>query len=166
MIPALALLLLASQQAATTPPAEEYEEVVVTATAGRVALVFDKAADGRLINCRVFKSSGVATVDARACTSLPDCVTSTKGQQFCGDGKGTIALVAVEPKAQPDEPKLGLGATLRPEPPKTPAVGPLVAGQVDDDANRLGKLPPPPRDESGSGPAVRIGAPQGEDEPR
>ncbi|MCW4463268.1 hypothetical protein OK349_16260 [Sphingomonas sp. BT-65] len=150
---------------ATAPPAaEEYEEVVVTATAGRVALVFDKATDGRLINCRVFKSSGVATVDARACTALPDCVTSTKGQQFCG--KGNIALVAVEPKAKPDEPKLGLGATLRPEPPKTPAVGPLVAGQTDDDANRLGKLPPPPRDNT-TEPSIRFGAPAAtEDKPQ
>lgn len=160
----LALLLLASQQTAAAPPAaEEYEEVVVTATAGRVALVFDKASDGRLINCRVFKSSGVATVDARACTALPDCVTSTKGQQFCG--KGDIALVAVEPKA-PDEPRLGLGATLKPEPPKTPAVGPLVVGQADEDANRLGKLPPPPRDESNGGPAVRFGTIQDENKPQ
>lgn len=150
-----ALLLLAAQQAAAAPPAEEYEEVVVTATAGRVALVFDKAADGRLINCRVFRSSGVATVDARACTALPDCVTSTKGQQFCG--KGNIALVAVEPKA-PDEPKLGLGATLRPEQPKAPAIGPLVSGDLDDDANRLGKLPPAPRDNTAE-PAIRFGAP-------
>jgi hypothetical protein len=157
------LLLLTAQQATAPPPAaEEYEEVVVTATAGRVALVFDKAADGRLINCRVFKSSGVATVDVRACTALPDCVTSTKGQQFCG--KGNIALVAVEPK-KPDEPKLGLGATLRPEPPKAPAVGPLVVGEADDDANRLGKLPPAPRDDTAE-PAIRFGAPASEDKPQ
>lgn len=163
MILAAAFLLASPQAAAAAPAAEEYEEVVVTATAGRVALVFDKAADGRLINCRVFKSSGVATVDARACTSLPDCVTSTKGQQFCGDGKGTSALVAVEPK--PAEPKLGLGATLKPEAPKTPAVGPLVAGQTDDDTNRLGKLPPPPRDNT-TEPSIRFGAPASEDKPQ
>ena len=157
-------LLLASQQA-TAAPEPEYEEVVVTATAGRVALIFDKAADGRLINCRVFKSSGVATVDAKACTALPDCVTSTKGQQFCGDGKGTAALVAVEPRTKPEAPKLGLGAKLNPEPPKAPAVGPTVATSDGDDPNRLGKLPPPPKDESGT-PAITFGGAQQQEEPR
>lgn len=160
------LLLLASQQAAATPPAaDEYEEVVVTATAGRVALVFDKAPDGRLVNCRVFKSSGVATIDARACTSLPDCVTSTKGQQFCGDGEGNSALVAVEPRAKPETPKLGLGVTLRPERPKPPAVGPAVTAKEDEDPDRLGKLPPPPRDAS-SEPAIRFGTPTSEEKPQ
>ena len=154
MILAAALLLASPQQGAATPE-PEYEEVVVTATAGRVALVFDKAADGRLINCRVFKSSGVATVDARACTSLPDCVTSIKGQQFCG-GEGNKALMAVETKPKPEEPKLGLGVTLKPEPRKIPAVGPLVATETEDDPNRLSKLPPPPKDQS-SEPAVRFG---------
>lgn len=164
MTPSALLLVFAAQQAAAPAPEPEYEEVVVTATAGRVALVFDKAADGRLINCRVFKSSGVATVDARACTSLPDCVTSTKGQQFCG-GEGSTALMAVEPKTKPEEPKLGLGVTLKPDPPKTPAVGPMVGAQAEDDPNRLSKLPPPPKDQS-SEPAIRFGAPTTEEKPR
>ncbi|RSV55705.1 hypothetical protein CA228_13585, partial [Sphingomonas koreensis] len=143
MILAAALLLVAQQGAAVPEP--EYEEVVVTATAGRVALVFDKAADGRLINCRVFKSSGVATVDARACTSLPDCLTSTKGQQFCGEG--SIPLMAVEVKPKPEEPKLGLGVTLKPDPPKIPAVGPLVSTETDADSNhRLSSSSPSPAD--------------------
>jgi hypothetical protein len=159
----VALLLASSQQAAAAPE-PEYEEVVVTATAGRVALVFDKAADGRLINCRVFKSSGVATVDARACTSLPDCVTSTKGQQYCG-GEGSTALMAVEPKAKPDLPKLGLGVTLKSEPPKTPAVGPAVATTQDEDPNRLGKLPPPPKAPT-TEPAIRFGGPASEEKPQ
>lgn len=160
----LALLLLTVQQAAAAPE-PEYEEVVVTATAGRVALVFDKAADGRLINCRVFKSSGVATVDARACTSLPDCVTSIKGQQFCG-GEGNKALMAVETRPKPEEPKLGLGVTLKPDPPKVPAVGPLVATESEDDPNRLSKLPPPPKDQS-SEPAIRFSsAAAKEEEPK
>jgi len=150
----LSLLILAPQQAAAAPE-PEYEEVVVTATAGRVALVFDKAADGRLINCRVFKSSGVDTVDARACTSLPDCLTSTKGQQYCG-GEGKAALMAVESKPKPEEPKLGLGVTLKPDPPKNPAVGPAVASTAEDDPNRLSKLPPLPKDESGT-PAITFG---------
>lgn len=149
-----AVLLLASQQAAAAPE-PDYEEVVVTATARRVALVFDKAADGRLINCRVFKSSGVDRIDARACTSLPDCVTSTKGQQYCG-GEGKMTLMAVDPKVKPDEPKFGLGVTLKPEPPKNPAVGPAVATTADEDPNRLSKLPPPPKDQSGE-PAIRFG---------
>ncbi len=162
MIATLALLL-ASQQAAVAPSEPEYEEVVVTATAGRVALVFDKAADGRLINCRVFKSSGVATVDARACTSLPDCVTSTKGQQYCG-GEGNTALMAVESK-KPEPPKLGLGVTLKPEPPKIPAVGPAVATTQDEDPNRLGKLPPAPRAPT-TEPAIRFGGPANEEKPQ
>ncbi len=160
MILAAALLLVAQQGAGAPEP--EYEEVVVTATAGRVALVFDKAADGRLINCRVFKSSGVATVDARACTSLPDCLTSTKGQQFCGEG--SIPLMAVEVKPKPEEPKLGLGVTLKPDPPKIPAVGPLVSTETEDDPNRLSKLPPPPKADNGP-PAITFSSGQ-TDEPR
>jgi outer membrane biosynthesis protein TonB len=160
---ALVSLLLAVPQDAVAAPEPEYEEVVVTATAGRVALVFDKATDGRLINCRVFKSSGVATVDARACTALPDCVTSTKGQQFCG-GEGKTALVAVEPRVKPEEPKFGLGAALKPEPPKVPAVGPTVATQTEDDPNRLTKLPPPPKADNGP-PVITFGGPKVE-EPR
>lgn len=148
-------LLLAAQQAAAAPE-PQYEEVVVTATARRVALVFDKAPDGRLINCRVFKSSGVDRIDAKACTSLPDCVTSTKGQQYCG-GEGKTALIAVEPKALPVTPNLGLGVTLKPEQPKIPAVGPAVATTQDEDPNRLSKLPPPPKDLS-SEPSIRFGA--------
>lgn len=150
----LSALLLTLQQAVAAPE-PEYEEVVVTATARRVALVFDKAPDGRLINCRVFKSSGVDRIDAKACTSLPDCVTSTRGQQFCGS-EGRMTLRAVEPKTKPEQPNFGLGVTLKPEPPKNPAVGPAVAGQAEEDPNRLSKLPPPPKDQS-SEPAIRFG---------
>lgn len=154
MILAAALLLVSPSQAAVaTEP--DYEEVVVTATARRVALVFDKAPDGRLINCRVFKSSGVDRIDAKACTSLPDCVTSTKGQQFCG-GEGKMTLRAVEPKTKPEQPNFGLGVTLTPDPPKVPAVGPAVVTQAEEDPNRLSKLPPPPKDQS-SEPAIRFG---------
>lgn len=163
MIAALALLVAVPQDAAAAPePA--YEEVVVTARVGRVALVFDRAADGRLINCRVFKSSGSNRIDNAACTSLPDCVTSTKGQEFCG-GTGA-GLTAVGPKILPTpEPKLGLGVSLKPEAPKTPAVGPVVAGKADEDPNRLGKLPPPPKDESGT-PAITLGTMKQQEEPR
>lgn len=161
----LALVFLLAAQQAATAPEPEYEEVVVTATAGRVALVFDKAADGRLINCRVFKSSGVATVDARACTSLPDCLTSTKGQQFCGGGQGNTPRVAVDPKTLPVTPNLGLGVTLKPEPPNNPAVGPAVAATQDEDTNRLGKLPPPPKDQS-SEPAIRFSNGAAQEEPK
>ena len=72
---------------------------------------------------------------------------------------------AVEPKILPTpEPKLGLGNLLKPEPPKTPAVGPVVAGKDEEDPNRLGKLPPPPKDESGT-PAITLG-PMKTEEPR
>jgi hypothetical protein len=148
-------LLLALPQAAAAAPEPQYEEVVVTATARRVALVFDKAPDGRLINCRVFKSSGVDRIDAKACTSLPDCVTSTKGQQYCG-GEGKMALMAVEPKTKPEQPNFGLGVTLTPEAPKNPAVGPAVTATAEEDPNRLSKLPPPPKDQS-TEPSIRFG---------
>ena len=160
----LSLLLFASvPQHAVAPPEPEYEEVVVTARIGRVALVFDRAVDGRLINCRVFRSSGSDRVDNAACTALPDCVTSTKGQEYCG-GTGA-GLTAVAPKILPTPaPTLGLGVSLKPEPPKTPAVGPVVAGKADEDPNRLGKLPPPPKDESGT-PAITLGTMK-QEEPR
>ena len=160
----LSLLAVTLPQDATPPPEPEYEEVVVTARIGRVALVFDRAVDGRLINCRVFRSSGSDRIDNAACTSLPDCVTSTKGQEYCG-GTGA-GLTAVAPKIlQTPEPKLGLGVSLKPEPPKTPAVGPIVAGKADEDPNRLGKLPPPPKDESGT-PAITLGGMKPQEEPR
>ncbi|QDX26566.1 energy transducer TonB [Sphingomonas suaedae] len=158
---AAAVLMLAAPQAA--PAVEDVEEVVVTARVGRVALIFDRAPDGRLINCRVFVSSGTRRVDDEACTSLPDCLTSTAGREYCG-GTGA-GLTAVAPKLMPTpEPKLGLGKLLTPEPPKTPAVGPVVAGKEDEDPNRLGKLPPPPKDESGT-PAITLG-PMKQEEPR
>ncbi|MFL9840735.1 hypothetical protein ABS767_07175 [Sphingomonas sp. ST-64] len=150
---ALAVLMLAAQQAA--PAVEDVEEVVVTARVGRVALIFDRAPDGKLVNCRVFVSSGTKRVDDQACTSLPDCLTSTAGREYCG-GTGS-GLTAVAPKLMPTpEPKFGLGKLLTPEPPKTPAVGPVVTGKEDEDPNRLGKLPPPPKDESGT-PAITLG---------
>ncbi len=162
MIAALALLVAVPQDAVTTPE-PEYEEVVITARVGRVALVFDRAPDGRLINCRVFKSSGTKRIDDAACTALPDCVTSTKGQEFCG-GTGA-GLTATAPKILTTEPKLGLGVSLKPEAPKTPAVGPVVGGtKEDEDPNRLGKLPPPPKDESGT-PAITLGTMK-QEEPR
>lgn len=161
MIAALALLAIVPQDAVAAPE-PEYEEVVITARVGRVALVFDRAPDGRLINCRVFKSSGTKRIDDAACTSLPDCVTSTKGQEFCG-GTGA-GLTATAPKILTTEPKLGLGVSLNPEAPKVPAVGPVVGDKKDEDPNRLGKLPPPPKDESGT-PAITLGTMK-QDEPR
>lgn len=157
----LAVLMLAAPQAA--PAVEEIEEVVVTARVGRVALIFDRAPDGKLINCRVFVSSGTKRIDDEACTTLPDCLTSTAGREYCG-GAGA-GLTAVAPKLLPTpEPTFGLGKLLTPEPPKTPAVGPIVASTDDEDPNRLGKLPPPPRDES-STPAITLG-PMTKEEPK
>jgi hypothetical protein len=158
------LLLATTPQDAVATPEPEYEEVVITARVGRVALVFDRAPDGRLINCRVFKSSGTKRIDDEACTALPDCVTSTKGQEYCG-GTGA-GLTATAPKILTTEPKLGLGVSLKPEAPKTPAVGPVVGGtKEDEDPNRLGKLPPPPKDESGT-PAITLGTMKPQEEPR
>ena len=159
----LAAFLLAVPQDAVAALEPEYEEVVITARVGRVALVFDRAPDGRLINCRVFKSSGTKRIDDAACTSLPDCVTSTKGQEFCG--RTGAGLTATAPKILTTETKLGLGALLKPEEPKKPAVGPIVAGKEDEDPNRLGKLPPPPKDESGT-PAITLGGMKPQEEPR
>jgi hypothetical protein len=155
----LALLLIAVPQEAPAATDAEYEEIVVQAKVGRVALIFDKAADGRLINCRVFISSGTRRIDDNACNSLPDCITSSQGEEYCG--KGGIALVAVEPKAKPPA-ALGLGVKLKPEAPKQPAIGPAVAAQAEDDANRLGKLPPPPKADNGP-PLVTFGGPKVEE---
>lgn len=160
----IALFLLAAIPQDAPPPQAtdaEYEEIVVQARVGRVALIFDKASDGRLINCRVFISSGTRRLDDNACNSLPDCITSTTGSEYCG--KGGAALVAVEPKAKPPE-VLGLGVTLKPEPVKKPAVGPAVASASDDDPNRLGKLPPAPKADNGP-PLVTFGGPK-QDEPK
>ncbi|MCP3729573.1 hypothetical protein M9978_03950 [Sphingomonas sp. MG17] len=156
---ALALLLAAVPQEAPAATADEYEEIVVQAKVGRVALIFDKAADGRLINCRVFVSSGTRRIDDKACNSLPDCITSTTGSEYCG--KGGTALVAVEPKSKPPA-VFGLGVTIKPEAPKKPAVGPAVIAKEDDDPNRLGKLPPPPKADNGP-PAITFSGPQVEE---
>ncbi|MBX3593453.1 hypothetical protein [Sphingomonas sp.] len=172
--PLVLLLALGAQTATPQVPAESaapqapaesadvvYDEIVVEAKVGRVALIFDRAADGRLINCRVFVSSGVKKLDDSACNSLPECITSTAGRKYCG-GDGTQGLVAVEPKTLPAQPapELGLGKLLKPDPPRTPAVGPSIGKQDAEDANRMRKLPPPPRDESGSGPAITFGSGQ------
>ena len=160
----VALLLMAAVPQDVPPPQAtdaEYEEIVVQARVGRVALIFDKAPDGRLINCRVFISSGTRRIDDNACNSLPDCITSSKGDEYCG--KGGIALVAVEPKAKPPA-ALGLGVTLKPEAPRKPAVGPAVTATQDDDPNRLGKLAPPPKADNGP-PLVTFGGPK-TDEPK
>jgi hypothetical protein len=152
------LLLLANPVIAD----DEYAEIVVEARVGRVALIFDKAPDGRLINCRVFTSSGVKRIDDAACTSLPDCITSKAGQEYCG--KDGAALVAVAPKATPPA-TMGLGVKLQPDAPKTPAVGPVVDTRTDEDPNRLRKLPPPPKDESTT-PAIVLSGAQPVEEPR
>lgn len=158
---AAALMLVASPPPPVAASDEDYEEIVVEARVGRVALIFDKATDGRLINCRVFVSSGVQRIDNEACTALPDCVTSKSGDEYCG--KGGVALVAVEPKSKPPA-VLGLGVTIKPEPPKTPAVGPTVVAPPEDMPDRLGKLPPPPKDETNT-PAIVFGGPK-LDEPK
>jgi hypothetical protein len=162
MIPLFVFMALAGPQTAAADN-DDYEEIVVEAKVGRVALIFDKAPDGRLINCRVFTSSGVKRIDDAACTSLPDCITSKGGTQYCV-GKDSPALVAVETKAKPPA-ALGLGVSIKPEAPKKPAVGPAVAGQNEDDPNRLGKLPPPPKDTTGT-PAIVLSGPKPEEEPR
>jgi hypothetical protein len=152
---ALALLSAIPQEAAPQATAEDYDEIVVQARVGRVALIFDKAPDGRLINCRVFVSSGTRRIDDKACNSLPDCITSTTGSEYCG--KGGTALVAVEPRSKPPA-ILGLGVKLKPETPPKPAIGPAVTASTDDDPNRLGKLPPPPKADNGP-PAITFTGP-------
>ncbi len=152
-------LLAAIPQEAPAVTADEVEEIVVQAKVGRVALIFDKAPDGRLINCRVFVSSGVRRIDDKACNALPDCITSTTGSEYCG--KGGTALVAVEPRSKPPA-ILGLGLATKPEAPKKPAVGPAVTAKEDDDPNRLGKLPPAPKADNGP-PLVTFGGPKVEE---
>lgn len=162
MSPALALLAVLPQDAPPPQAADaDYEEIVVQARVGRVALIFDKAPDGRLVNCRVFVSSGTRRIDDNACTSLPDCITSTTGSEYCG--AGGAAMVAVEPRSKPPA-VLGLGVKLKPETPVKPAVGPAVTASTEEDPNRLGKLPPPPQADTGP-PAITFSGP-GAEEPK
>lgn len=161
MIAALApLLLLGAQDAAAD--VVDHDEIVVTAEVGHVALIFDKGADGRLRNCRVFISSGVDRIDADACATLPECITSTGGDEYCGDGRGGAGLIPVDLKAKDEAPAvLGIGEMLEAEPREKPAVGPSRTSDDARDPNRLGKLPPPPRDETAE-PVIRIGGANGE----
>lgn len=154
---ALALLLTAAPQAAASTD-DAYEEIVVEAKVGRFALIFDQLADGRLINCRVFKSSGVDRIDAAACAALPDCITSKSGDEYCD--KHGVSLVAVEPKTKPPI-VLSLGLATKPETLKPPPVGPIVDAAPAEMPDRLGKLPPPPKSSSGQ-PAIRLSGGQAE----
>lgn len=163
----LSLALFAPQDA----PAQDagasvdvvYDDIVVEATVGRVALLFDQRADGRLENCRVLVSSGDAEIDATACEDLPDCITDTEGRNFC-DGmpapaaawnpRGVADMSAAPGASAP----LAMPRLVTREAPSTPAVGPAVRGEAEEDPNRLAKLPPPPRDTSNDGPTISISA--------
>lgn len=137
-----------------------YDDIVVEATVGRVALLFDRRADGRLENCRVLVSSGDAEIDATACDDLPDCITDSEGRNFC-DGVPTPAAGwdarAVTVMSAPAA-GLAMPRLVTPEAPVAPGVGPApVRDTADVDPNRLTKLPPPPRDTTGDGPTVSFG---------
>jgi hypothetical protein len=137
------------------PPVDTGEDIVVSATVGKIALVFDKGVDGRLHNCRVFLSSGVRRLDAKACASLPDCVTIEGGETFCGDKiQGRTAAVPKPDVIQ--APGLAIGSILKPEAKPLPATGPALRESETQSADRLGKLPPPPRPVSG-GPGIQVG---------
>lgn len=137
------------------PPVDTGEDIVVSATVGKIALVFDKGVDGRLHNCRVFVSSGVRRLDAKACGSLPDCVTIEGGETFCGDK--IEGRVAAAPKPEViAAPNLAIGAILKPEARPLPATGPALREGEGQSADRLGKLPPPPRPATGA-PGIQIG---------
>ncbi|WP_145960993.1 hypothetical protein [Sphingosinithalassobacter portus] len=177
MLLALAVLLsicchpaAIAQDASATAPADEevYEEIVVQTRAGLAALVFDRGPDGRLYNCRLFKTSGVDTVDAEACDNFRDCTIDDDGNTHCREE--TVPVVApilldtrpnsasiADRLAKPD---INL---LEPEP-VSDDVGPGQRRANTDDPNRLGKLPPPPTDPTRSGSVITFGTPQPDDQ--
>ncbi|WP_188054190.1 energy transducer TonB [Sphingosinithalassobacter sp. CS137] len=161
MISPLLLLAAVAMQdvpAQDTVFEEEAEAIVVQATVGRVALLFDRAADGRLENCRVFVSSGVDSLDAEACATVPDCAADVAEAGACID----VSLVTLAPRraaAAEAAPAMALTLPKLVEPrtaAEMPAVGPAVRGAAEDDPNRLPDLPPPPRDMT-SAPAITFG---------
>ena len=171
MTPAVLPLLLMAQAAPAATPvpvqeptaadAAQADDIVVRAKVGHVVLVFDKGDDGRLHNCRVFRSSGVDKIDAKACRDLPDCVTSEKGKQFCGDAVPEKPVLASISAPRPEKPDLSIGKLIKPEKPKTPAVGPVGQVAVNDGSDApLVKLPPLPKDTTHSAPIVLTGAAQ------
>lgn len=148
-------LALGLALAQDVPPVDTGEDIVVSATVGKIALVFDKGSDGRLHNCRVLLSSGVRRLDDRACNNLPDCVTVEGGETFCGDRIDGRVAALPKPVTLPP-PGVAIGAILKPEPKAVPATGPALREGETQSADRLGRLPPPPRDTSG-GPGIQIG---------
>ena len=85
MIAAL-LLVLAQDTMVAPPPAvapaeESYEEVVIQGRFNFFTLVFDKAANGHLQNCRVMISSGNDRIDADACRDVPVCAVAADSEK-------------------------------------------------------------------------------------
>ncbi len=175
---ALILLLFAVQDvppqdaSATAPadaPADEevYEEIVVQTRAGLAALVFDRGPDGRLYNCRLFKTSGVDTVDAEACDNFRDCTIDDDGNTHCREEVVPVVapiLLDTRPNSASIADRLAKPDIdlLEPEP-VSDDVGPGQRRTNTDDPNRLGKLPPPPTDPTRSGTVITFGTPQPDD---
>ncbi|QIG79028.1 hypothetical protein [Stakelama tenebrarum] len=176
----LSLLLIAvqdvpPQDAAAAPVDDEemYEEIVVQTRAGMPALVFDRGADGRLYNCRLFSTSGVDTVDAEACDNFRDCVIDENGETQCREAP-VARLQGGAPILMESRPRNGAIGRLAPLPieldapePENEGAGPNQRRANGDDPNRLGKLPPPPTDPTrGVGASITLGNPdqeQGDD---
>ncbi|MFZ5746461.1 MAG: hypothetical protein ACOY45_02255 [Pseudomonadota bacterium] len=161
-----ALLLLAAVQDAPAAADESDEEIVVRASFGRATMLFDRGADGKLRNCRIMVSTGSARRDREACKAVPVCYKPTEDEVVeCTDVKVEEPLPALRPGAAETaaEGKGGAPSTFTlPQlvaprsAPKPVATGPVaLTGGEEDDPNRLGTLPPPPKAPT-DGPAVQF----------
>jgi hypothetical protein len=153
---AAVLLLLAQDVPAQDGPIDDEGEVVVQATFGRTTMLFDKASDGRLHNCRVMVSSGSQRRDTAACQATPVCYAKTAEQV-----PDCVPLTAVEPAAAPkaighSPATFEMPRLAQPRTPDPAAIGPSVVGDESRETIRQRvKLPPLPKPPS-DGPIVRV----------
>lgn len=166
---AAALLLLLAQDAPPAPAEEEaYEDIVVSAKLGRTTMLFDKAPDGKLINCRIMVSSGSQARDVAACKATPVCYAGT-ADEVTDCRELTIldqaALIAI-PKPAP-APAMSLsGETplpklIQPAKPRSATqAGPSVGGDeasAETERQRV-TLPPLPQPPPSGAPVIRLKA--------
>ncbi len=163
------LLLLAPLRAAAQdapppgdPEAVVGEDIVVRATYGRTTMLFDKAADGTLRNCRIMISSGSQKRDTDACKATPVCYEKTRDEvtdcvELTALEQAQIAPGAVAPAKDGAVPVFSMPQLVKPRTPSMPATGPVTVTEesAETGRQRVGKLPPPPQAPT-DGPLIRL----------